>query len=187
MPLLSRRALLAFGCHSVGVMAGPSSLGCAGKRRASGAAMPAGQSATRPTAGKQFSPHDLTAAERAAIVADAAKALREHMQDQQKPSNVEISEKRWGPALRRLKPIRLCNDRVNVMITLVDDAGQEEGLYVNLPISSYIPEKDRFVAFESLSQPQDGAFGSLHYYRLRKPADKKQGIPRMPENGLQVM
>jgi hypothetical protein len=54
------------------------------------------------------------------------------------------------------------NDRVNVFIVLKEDATTEEGLYVSIPCSSYMPGLDqRFLQLEKVSERGDSASGTL--------------------------
>ncbi len=112
----------------------------------------------------------LTPEARAAVVAEATRALHRSLQTppQQRPNN-EIPKALWGEAITRLKPLRVTNDRINIMIVLHENKDFEEGLYVSNPVSSYAPGLDkRFASFELLSKPDDKSFGSLYRYRMEK-------------------
>lgn len=54
-------------------------------------------------------------------------------------SEGEVPPELWGDALKELKPLRVYFHRVNVVAVLRSDGRTEEGLYVSLPISSFIP------------------------------------------------
>ena len=109
-------------------------------------------------------------AEREAIVAAANRAIRTYLKgDPKLRRGDEIPRESWGEAIRRLKPLRVRIDRVNVAIVLRDVGGVEEGLYVSIPISSYAPMLgDRFAVLEKLSEPDDRTFGTLYRYKLKK-------------------
>lgn len=88
----------------------------------------------------------------------------------------------WGEAIQKLRPLRVVNDRMNVMIVLTDDSHNEKGLYVGNPISSYGVPNFRFAAFELLSKPEDKSFGWLSRYDTRKKqrtANIRQGDGRV--------
>ena len=119
------------------------------------------------------------AAQRVQIVTAAQQAIHRfaHL-DPKERRGEQIPRRFWGAAIARLQPVRVVNDRMNVMIVLGEDVKQEHGLYVSVPISSYAPGYDgRFAVFEKLSQPQDQpqdkVLGVLYRYRLRtaKPAE----------------
>jgi hypothetical protein len=125
----------------------------------------------------------LDRAKREAIIAAANQAVQKHMKgDQQERKGTEIEKEFWGEAIARLKPLRVRDDRVNVIIILKEDETTEECLYVSNPISSYAPGTDkRFLLFEKLTQPGDRAFGSIYRCKLRKTpdgaADRSQLLP----------
>jgi hypothetical protein len=111
----------------------------------------------------------LSQAEREAIVAAANNAYKLHVKGPRKNVAPDgIDKDHWGDAIARLKPVRVRNDNVNIAIVLAEKDGVEEGLYVSLPISSYIPT--RHAEMLKLSTRDDKAFGTLYYYRS-KPKD----------------
>jgi len=118
-----------------------------------------------------FKPPSPGKRERAAIIREANQAIHKHLRrtdPQDRPGN-EIARELWGPAILRLKPVRVYDDRVNVAIVLKENAKVEEGLYVRIPISSYLPVSDqRFSRFVRLSQPRDETPGELYRYTMKK-------------------
>ena len=111
----------------------------------------------------------LTKEHREAIVAAANNAYKLHVNGpRMKESPDDIDKANWGDAIARLKPIRVRNDRVNIAIVLAENDGVEEGLYVSLPISSYIP--DRHAEMLKLSTRDDKSFGMLYYYQTKPKA-----------------
>jgi hypothetical protein len=118
-----------------------------------------------------FKPPSLNKRERAAIIREANQAIHKHLRttDPQKRRGQEIARAFWGAAIRRLKPVRVYEDRANVAIVLKENAKAEEGLYVTIPISSYAPGFDeRFSSFVRLSQRNEGISGELYRYVIKK-------------------
>jgi hypothetical protein len=110
----------------------------------------------------------LTEPEREAIVKSAIVARRQYSQELiQGPA---IPQPLWGEPISKLKPIRVVDDGLHVMIVLHEDVFQEEGLYVVNPISSISPGHGRkYEVWEQLPVPGDNGFsGQLYVYRLRK-------------------
>jgi len=56
----------------------------------------------------------------------------------QKPSD-EISKQYWTDEIKRLNPIRVYIHRVNIVVVQRESANREEGTYIYIPISSYLP------------------------------------------------
>jgi hypothetical protein len=117
----------------------------------------------------------LSQEERSAIVKDANYAYRQYVgMDVKERKGDEIPQRFWGEAILKLKPVRVLNDRVNVAIVLRDDEHSEQGLYVNLPISSVAAgHGKKFVLWEKLSKPEDKSFGELYLYSIEKPKNSK--------------
>ena len=113
-------------------------------------------------------------AEREAIVAAANRAMHSLLKlDKAKRRGKEIPKKFWGRAIQRLDPVRVLDDRINVLIVLKEDELTMEGLYVTIPISSYAPGLgERFLQFEPLSRPGDQAFGELYRCKIRKTPEE---------------
>ena len=55
------------------------------------------------------------------------------------PGGEHIPEQCWGPALRRLTPLRAHRDMVNVAVVTAETSSQETGVYFVVPESSYLP------------------------------------------------
>lgn len=113
----------------------------------------------------------LDQAQREAIVKEATQAFSKHVKGERKKEMPdEIDKAHWGEAIAKLKPISVRNDRVNIAIVLSEKDGVEEGLYVSNPISSYVPNGDRFEVMTRLSTNEDRSFGTLYYYKLKPKA-----------------
>ncbi len=54
-----------------------------------------------------------------------------------KDANVATED--WPEAIRALRPLRVYYDRANVAIALSREHGVEQGLYIYVPVSSYLP------------------------------------------------
>ncbi|MBN1456928.1 MAG: hypothetical protein JW912_03655, partial [Sedimentisphaerales bacterium] len=50
-----------------------------------------------------------------------------------------IPEQYWSGLIRALKPLRVYTHRSNVVVTLKVHDYIEEGVYISIPISSYLP------------------------------------------------
>lgn len=57
----------------------------------------------------------------------------------QKPSD-EIAKQYWTDEIKRLKPIRVYRHRGNIVVVQKASANREEGTYIYIPISSYLPQ-----------------------------------------------
>lgn len=68
----------------------------------------------------------------------------------------EIPQKFWSEELRSLNPIRVYTHRVNVVIVQEENAEKENGRYVYILISSYLPrDGDDGFTFKTL---EDGTY-----------------------------
>jgi len=56
----------------------------------------------------------------------------------QEPSD-EISKKYWTDEIKRLNPIKVYRHGTNIVVVQKATANRQEGLYINLIISSYLP------------------------------------------------
>ena len=111
----------------------------------------------------------LTKEQREALVAAANKTFQQHVKGQRKKEAPDdIDKAHWGNAIAKLKPIRVRDDSVNIAIVLAEKDGGEEGLYVSLPISSYMP--DRYAEMLKLSTREDKSFGTLYYFQSKPKA-----------------
>lgn len=54
-------------------------------------------------------------------------------------SSLEIPERYWARAIRDLKPIRVYTHRVNIVVVQKIRNNAEEGKYIYIPVSSYLP------------------------------------------------
>jgi hypothetical protein len=57
----------------------------------------------------------------------------------QTPSD-EIPSKYWASQVRELRPIRVYQHRSNIVVVQKESPGRQEGKYVNIVISSYLPQ-----------------------------------------------
>ena len=64
----------------------------------------------------------------------------------------------WADAIRALKPIKVYSHRANIVVVQWDRKHVEEGKYICIPISSYLPQ-DGVDGFSFTPNPQaDGAY-----------------------------
>jgi len=56
------------------------------------------------------------------------------------PSDQEVPESCWAREIRALHPIRVYLHRVNVVVVQRASGNVEEGKYISIPISSYVPQ-----------------------------------------------
>ncbi|MES2459024.1 MAG: hypothetical protein V4671_00465 [Armatimonadota bacterium] len=111
----------------------------------------------------------LAASERIAIIDAAFAAVHKTVQIDVRKRNGDLIPRRfWGPAIEKLRPLRVINDRMNVRIVLTDDSRNEKGLYVGNYISSYSGPDSRDPAYELLSKPGERSGGTLYRYHIRK-------------------
>ncbi|MHC4641067.1 MAG: hypothetical protein ACYS32_05435 [Planctomycetota bacterium] len=54
-------------------------------------------------------------------------------------SSTEIPERYWASAIRNLKPIKVYTHRVNIVVAQKVRDNLEEGKYIYIPVSSYLP------------------------------------------------
>ena len=54
-------------------------------------------------------------------------------------SSLEIPEQYWAQAIRELKPINVYTHRVNLVVVQKVHNNVEEGKYIYIPVSSYLP------------------------------------------------
>jgi hypothetical protein len=115
------------------------------------------------------------------IIVAADQAVRKHVRISPYDRNGDtIGQEYWGEAIARLKPLRVYNDKMNVVIVLKDNETTEEGLYVSVPFSSYAPgQPPRFLVFEKLTQPEDKTFGEIYRCKLAKPRPAATRVKRI--------
>ena len=118
---------------------------------------------------------------REAIIKAALTAVQKSVQvDARERDGNKIPRRFWGEAIQKLRPLRMVNDSMNIMIVLTEDSQSEKGLYIGNPISSYavFNTDPRFASFELLSKPEDRFFGTLSRYHISKkprPTNPSQG------------
>jgi hypothetical protein len=54
-------------------------------------------------------------------------------------SSTEIPERYWAEGIRELKPIKVYTHRVNIVVVQKFRDNVEEGKYIYIPVSSYLP------------------------------------------------
>ncbi len=59
----------------------------------------------------------------------------------------EIPNELWASEIEAMEPIRVYSHNNNIVIVLVDTNDREEGIYVYVPFSSYLPESDENVEY----------------------------------------
>ena len=70
-------------------------------------------------------------------------------------SSTEIPEKSWARAIRALKPIKVYTHRVNIVVAQKVRDNLEQGKYINIPVSSYLP-MDGVDGFSFQPNPKKG-------------------------------
>ncbi|MHC4111753.1 MAG: hypothetical protein ACYSWZ_10690 [Planctomycetota bacterium] len=68
-----------------------------------------------------------------------ASRVRAINEGKENSSSTEIPEQYWAPAIRELKPIKVYTHRVNIVVVQKIRDNAEEGKYINIPVSSYLP------------------------------------------------
>ena len=63
-----------------------------------------------------------------------------------------LASEEWPEAVRALKPLRVYSDRMNAVIALSQEGGVETGIYVYVPISSYIPRSGDGWVFDAVGE-----------------------------------
>jgi hypothetical protein len=64
----------------------------------------------------------------------------------------------WANAIQKLKPVRVYTHRVNLVVVQRQIGQTEEGLYIQVGVSSYIPRPGHEVDGFVLSQVEPGVF-----------------------------
>ena len=68
-----------------------------------------------------------------------ASRVRAINEGKENSSSTEIPERYWAQAIRELKPIKVYTHRVNIVVVQKVRDNVEEGKYINIPVSSYLP------------------------------------------------
>ena len=68
-----------------------------------------------------------------------ASRVRAINEGKENSSSTEIPERYWAQAIRELKPIKVYTHRVNIVVVQKIRDNAEEGKYINIPVSSYLP------------------------------------------------
>ncbi len=66
-------------------------------------------------------------------------AWKTHAKGHSQAPNNEIPPQFWDPRIQALKPIKVYTHRANVVVVQRVQDGVEEGTYIYIPISSYLP------------------------------------------------
>jgi hypothetical protein len=80
---------------------------------------------------------------RSALVTDAQTTYQKYMtaiNQGVEQSQPDIPMGYWEAGIRERKPLRVYVDRSNVVLVLAETVERESGLYITLPLSSYIPQ-----------------------------------------------
>ncbi len=111
----------------------------------------------------------MSSAERAALITETNNALNDFVQASEKGDSKNIPMRFWGPAILRLKPLRVTYVRANAKIVLIDDERSEAGFYVSVPHSSHALIQSDFAELVLLRHGEDKVSGALYRYRSAKP------------------
>jgi hypothetical protein len=79
-------------------------------------------------------------------------------------SSGEIPPVYWPDRIKALNPIKVYTHRVNIVVVQRANRGSEEGMYINIPVSSYLPRSGDD-GFTFTRTDIDGAYD----YRRSKP------------------
>ena len=126
---------------------------------------------------ERFPIPDLTVKQRVDLVTEAHQAFRQ-LVTKENHASTNIPPEFWGPTINSLKPLRVLNDRVNIQIVLTERDGIEAGFYVNLPLSSFIPENNKYLEFVKLTESDDNRLACYIATSSRK-------LPRPKRNKIQ--
>jgi hypothetical protein len=78
----------------------------------------------------------------------------------EKDHGIDVPSKCWAESIAKLKPVKVYVHRINVAVVLRINDRIEEGKYILIPISSYLPQNG-VDGFEFTPNPQkDGAYYS---------------------------
>ena len=58
----------------------------------------------------------------------------------QQTRSEEIPQKYWTDEIKKLNPVKIYLHRINVVVVQKETDNKQEGLYINIMISSYIPQ-----------------------------------------------
>ncbi|MFN7140994.1 MAG: hypothetical protein ACK4UN_16815 [Limisphaerales bacterium] len=110
---------------------------------------------------------ELTSAQRNLLASEAQQAFTRFVRRDPHTRGHVIPQELWGPTIAALNPLRVVEDRVNIVLVMADNGKEESGFYISLVISSFIRPRTDFIEFTSLSEPGDKTFGSISRYRAR--------------------
>jgi hypothetical protein len=74
---------------------------------------------------------------------------------------IEIPSRCWAEPIKALKPIRVYTHRVNIVVVQRFQNNVEEGKYIYIPISSYLPQSGDD-GFEFTPNPLQGGIYHVH-------------------------
>ena len=75
-----------------------------------------------------------------ALQVDALKTCMDSRQTGQVAAGDDIPAVWWAERIKALRPIKVYSHRSNIVVVQKLTGAREEGLYINIPISSYVPE-----------------------------------------------
>ena len=89
------------------------------------------------------------------LVRDATETYAAYVNAGTEESGADIPPAYWAEGIRSLQPLKVYTHRVNIVVVqrLID--GIEEGMYIYIPISSYLPEPGDD-GFEFTPNPKTG-------------------------------
>lgn len=64
----------------------------------------------------------------------------------------EIPNEFWASGIETMDPIKVYSHNSNIAIVLTDSESEEEGIYVYVPFSSYLPESDDSLEYTAIKK-----------------------------------
>jgi len=99
---------------------------------------------------------------------------------------IEIPSKYWAESIAKLKPVKVYTHRVNVAVVFRIHDNMEEGKYILIPISSYLPQNG-VDGFEFTPNPQKGGlFFSGEMYSISKGRPVRRNTTRSGPRRLSI-
>jgi len=103
-----------------------------------------------------------------AVTKEASAAYSQFVRSDPATRGSDIPEALWGQAIRRLNPLRVVVDRMNIKVVLEETNGTESGLYISQTISSYAPELKGFLELTLLDSEDHETFARIYHYTQSK-------------------
>ncbi|MFN2136518.1 MAG: hypothetical protein ACK2UK_11225 [Candidatus Promineifilaceae bacterium] len=79
---------------------------------------------------------------------------------------IEVPPTLWAAEIMALDPLRVYWHLNNLAVVLSEDETIEEGLYIGVPISSYMPQENELVQFAAQAD------GSLRFTKVKQPGEQ---------------